>query len=306
MDLINNLSKGLGTGLQENQSTIKNIVIAISTVGGGQVFHNKVFVCPCTNRVIYGLTYMFAPAVILLCLGVLINNTTWRLVTGCCRIHSVKDKWQKGRRVGQIVVKACLAPSAWIFISLLKGEFYGCGQSTVPCQNANDKVVVSNEDKAISQMFGWILAVVGVLIIILTYCLSRSFGRFTYAQRQYAMFYSAAEKQLFEIKAKELAKKEADINTEKFFDQQVIAPAPLLTNDEWRDMQNAWDTVTVIGSCRGGGRGYTPLYHWAKFGSDGECVEPASTLSSTSLKGETVELLKSECHNVPVYDSTKR
>ncbi|XP_077865194.1 calcium homeostasis modulator protein 5-like [Saccoglossus kowalevskii] len=289
MDQLKYISKKMGNIVTENNTTLTNILIALTTVGSEEIFQVTVFSCPCTNRSLYGFMFIFSPAFFLLCLGILINNRTWEIVNGCCRIKALCGGHATGQRclhLCQMVAKSCLAPSVWIFVSFMDGKYYACAKSIAPCDVPDTVVLLSNQDKAVSHVIGWVFAVVCVVIVVLSYCLNRCFDRFTYAQRRYAIFYNEEENEMFDIRAKDLAKKEVDMNTKKFFSQDILESEPPLTDDVWRDVKKAWDSITIIDSRYGEKRGYTPLYHWAKFEAGEEPDKETPQMEMTSILPE--------------------
>lgn len=111
--------------------------VSLLTVGLEQIFSSVVFKCPCSSasgNMLYGFSFLLAPAFILLLLGYMVNAQTWLLVTGKC---SQEKHLQHGAgracpclcQLLQMTAKASVAPVTWIAVALLGGNFYECAAS---------------------------------------------------------------------------------------------------------------------------------------------------------------------------------
>ena len=62
-------------------------VLVVLTVGVEEFASFVVFECPCNRNLnrLYGLTYLFAPAVILFFIALVNQKMFWRLITGSCK-----------------------------------------------------------------------------------------------------------------------------------------------------------------------------------------------------------------------------
>lgn len=68
------------------KSNIGYGVMAIATIGGERIFALLSFQCPCnvTQNMVYGLTYLLGPALVLFTVSLFLSTRLWRLYTGCC------------------------------------------------------------------------------------------------------------------------------------------------------------------------------------------------------------------------------
>ena len=62
-------------------------VLVVLTVGVEEFASFVVFECPCNRKLnrLYGLTYLFAPAIILFFITLVNQKMFWRLITGSCK-----------------------------------------------------------------------------------------------------------------------------------------------------------------------------------------------------------------------------
>lgn len=68
------------------KSTIGYGFMAIATIGSERLFSLFSFQCPCNRQqnFMYGLLYLFGPAVVLFSVGLFLSTRLWKLYTGCC------------------------------------------------------------------------------------------------------------------------------------------------------------------------------------------------------------------------------
>lgn len=125
------------------KATIGYSFMALLTIGGERVFSMVSFQCPCNHdqNFAYGLTFLLAPAAVLLILGLFFSSRLWRLYTGCC-LNTTKlcprgNCFNCLRVFLSILSGACVAPIMWLSVALLNGTFYECAISGL-----DDNVVV--------------------------------------------------------------------------------------------------------------------------------------------------------------------
>jgi len=109
-------------------------LIALVTAGGERIFSITVFSCPCSYwSFAYGCVFLMVPALALLLLGYLLNQKTWRLMTGMCLQKAklrVRRKFQARWWVFlQISTTALVAPCSWVGVALLHGDFFECAMT---------------------------------------------------------------------------------------------------------------------------------------------------------------------------------
>lgn len=107
--------------------------VALLTAGGEQIFSTAVFKCPCNDlNFLYGMVSLLVPALALLLLGLILSKRAWKLCTGMCHRRSRRNLcyWRKLLAIGitlcQISSTALVAPSSWIAVALLGGNYFEC------------------------------------------------------------------------------------------------------------------------------------------------------------------------------------
>lgn len=115
--------------IANKQTNLRFGLLTLLTAGGEKIFSSAVFKCPCNElNFIYGMVFLLVPALALLLLGYILNKKTWKLMTGLCRSHLCHCKTLCTAVVVffQIGTVALVAPSTWIAVALLNGEYYQC------------------------------------------------------------------------------------------------------------------------------------------------------------------------------------
>lgn len=111
---------------------IFNGFIALGTVASQTAYNIFAFECPCSSQrnYLYGLAAIGVPALALFLIGIMMNRSTWDLVSECrvrrCRKFSMASGFSL---IGSIAGRAAVAPVTWSVLSLLRGEAYLCALS---------------------------------------------------------------------------------------------------------------------------------------------------------------------------------
>nr|XP_033468771.1 calcium homeostasis modulator protein 2-like isoform X3 [Epinephelus lanceolatus] len=111
---------------------IFNGLIALGTVAGQTAYSVFAFDCPCSSgrNYCYGLAAIGAPALAFFLIGIMMNKSTWDLVSECrlrnCRKLSGAASFAL---LGTIIGRAVVAPLTWTVLSLLRGKAYTCALS---------------------------------------------------------------------------------------------------------------------------------------------------------------------------------
>lgn len=111
---------------------IFNGLIALGTVASQTMYNVFAFHCPCSSgrNYRYGLAAIGVPALAFFLIGIMMNQSTWDLVSECrlrkCRKLSGAAAFAL---MGTIIGRAAVAPVTWVVFSLLQGEAYTCALS---------------------------------------------------------------------------------------------------------------------------------------------------------------------------------
>ncbi|CAJ1061517.1 calcium homeostasis modulator protein 6 [Xyrichtys novacula] len=247
-----------------SQTDIWAAVVALLTAGAEHVFSLVVFRCPCSPDLnfVYGLSFLLVPALALLLLGYILNKKTWILLTGTCRIWSCD--WVTANMTALLYISnfALVAPSSWIAVALLSGNYFECAMAGTNvsssygshlCEDTSDVEQcqrelfrfpcgkgsgVSEADrnqvmlilKAHSQILGWLLIASIMLFNLLLICLGRCTSPISYLQLKFWRTYTKEENSLLNSRIVEHARKLAGRNLNSFFTDTPLKPfrSPLL------------------------------------------------------------------------------
>ncbi|KAE8280283.1 Calcium homeostasis modulator protein 2 Protein FAM26B [Larimichthys crocea] len=147
---------------------IFNGLIALGTVASQTAYSVFAFNCPCSSgkNYRYGLAAIGVPALVFFLVGVMMNNSTWDLVSECrlrqCRKLSGAAAFAV---LGNIVGRAVVAPLTWVVISLLQGQAYTCALRSVPKELQGFWAEIERQLKYQSQLIGWLL-VAGMSLMV--------------------------------------------------------------------------------------------------------------------------------------------
>ncbi|XP_049627322.1 calcium homeostasis modulator protein 5 [Suncus etruscus] len=250
-----------------NQKTVIGYsFMALLTVGSERLFSLVAFKCPCsTDNVTYGLVFLFAPAWVLLILGLFVNNGSWKLFTGCCvnpkKIFPSGHSYRFFYVLGQIILSSLVAPMMWLSVALLNGTFYECAMSGtkserllgIICKNKPKECweelykiscgktsMTSLDDEELkrtlqaqSQILGWFLICVASFFSLFTTCYARCRSKVSYLQMSFWKTYAQKEKELLENKFLDYANKLSERNLKSFFENKRPDVFPLPTFAAW-------------------------------------------------------------------------
>nr|XP_046258899.1 calcium homeostasis modulator protein 2-like isoform X2 [Scatophagus argus] len=226
---------------------IFNGLIALGTVAGQTAYNVFAFNCPCSagRNYRYGLAAIGVPALAFFLVGIMMNKSTWDLVSECrlrkCRKLSGAAAFAL---LGTIIGRAVVAPLTWTVISLLRGQAYTCALSEFvdcstlkgfpqdqgsevmakfPCQESVPVELqgfwpeIERQLKYESQLIGWLLVAGMSLMVFLMLCMKRCTSPLGYIQEDYWSQYRSSEKTLFERTAAVHARLLAAENIKSFF-----------------------------------------------------------------------------------------
>ncbi|XP_068087437.1 calcium homeostasis modulator protein 4 [Hyperolius riggenbachi] len=244
--------------LKSKESIIFNALIALLTVGGQQLFSFFAFSCPCSpvENLRYGLAFLGVPALILLIVGFVINDNTWRLFTGNTYDVSLQERSRQNLQMkyklicfvlGNIVGRALVAPITWLAVTLLNGTYYSCAVSEYanverydifknmstdmkrrtlaqfPCPQLVQSNFTRIREEVLltlkyhSQVSGWLLIACVAVIFFLVLCVARCCSPLVYLHLRYWTSYVNNEQTVFEQAMDQHSKIYATENIKKFF-----------------------------------------------------------------------------------------
>ncbi|KAM4771693.1 calcium homeostasis modulator protein 4 [Rhinophrynus dorsalis] len=244
--------------LKSKESIIFNALVALLTVGGQQLFSFFAFSCPCgtSKNLNYGLAFLGVPALVLLIVGFVFNDNTWRLFTGTSHGSSLQERSRQSITMkyklicfvlGNIIGRAVVAPITWLAVTLLNGSYYVCALSEYARVNEYDvfKPLSLDERRRIlaqfpcadlvpqnftkvrsevllelkyqSQVAGWLLIAAVTVAVFIIMCIARCCSPLTFLHLRYWTSYVNNEQILFEQAADEHSKIYALENIKKFF-----------------------------------------------------------------------------------------
>ena len=216
--------------------------MAAITIGLEELFESVMFNCPCEGNFAYGLAFLWAPALLLLLPGILLDKTLWR------KYPRVKDKAKKDKTklfrcyfktmftTLDVFIRASIAPVAWLVLSFLQQQYYTCAYFGPPIDrvgtvtNATDKCQfklgarskeLEEHYQTRSQIAGWSLMLVAMSVLFSSICFRRCVKRGKHLRIPSLEYYRHVEAkealEQFHTKAKELAKQSATRHIQLLF-----------------------------------------------------------------------------------------
>ncbi|XP_052606612.1 calcium homeostasis modulator protein 6 [Peromyscus californicus insignis] len=230
----------------KHRSALGYGLVTLLTAGGEKIFSEVVFQCPCsaTWNLPYGLVFLLVPALALFVLGYALSARTWRLLTGCCSgsRSTSSSSWSHSAFVcARLTAGATVPAVTWVAVALLGGSFYQCAVSGSTymakrlCQGRDDSCVdklplvpcnkqeaemqdILSQLKAQSQVLGWVLIAVVIVLLLAVKSVTRCFSPVSYLQLQFWEIYTEKEGQILQKAASENATQLAQENVRCFFE----------------------------------------------------------------------------------------
>ena len=229
---MNNVLPTLMTLLRKSRRHLVYGSIAALTVGLEGFFGSIVFNCPCKGHFAYGLAFLWAPALFLFLAGILLDRNLWRR-------RPRRDQERKRKAFARryfkgliwtlnVLVRASIAPVAWLVFSFLQQQYYTCAYFGPPL---GSEVIMWNKThecnfhvaprtklleesfKTRSQVAGWSLMLIAMSVFFTSACIRRCIQKERHLQIPSLEYYHHVEAKAalenFHAKAKELAKREA-------------------------------------------------------------------------------------------------
>ncbi|XP_039972763.1 calcium homeostasis modulator protein 6-like [Xiphias gladius] len=255
-------------------------LVALLTAGGEQIFSSTMFRCPCNEmNFLYGMVFLLVPALALLLLGYILSMKTWKVLTGLCQHRAKLCRWRRltanGMVLFQISTMALVAPSSWIAVALLNGNYYECLMTGTnvsaynkhlcgdkdsqaqcvkellrfPCGRDSSVPQADREDvlltlRAQSQIMGWLLIAATMLSNLLLICLARCTSPISYLQLKFWKAYAQEESNLIDSYTAKHAKELAERNLKSFFNQTPPETITTPSNKDWEKISSLYKFST--------------------------------------------------------------
>ncbi|NWR02237.1 CAHM6 protein, partial [Paradoxornis webbianus] len=255
-----------------HQTILGCSTVSLLTVASEQIFSSVAFKCPCNSKnMLYGSSFLLAPAFVLFLLGFMVNPSTWRLLTGKC---SPENHVQCRRRRTcacfcqlwvPMIAKASVAPLTWIAVALLGANYYECAASGTSlmesfyckgngtdCQNQLLKVPcdeelsakISSERLSLhaqSQLIGWFLIASIMAGVLIFTCVRHCYSPVSDLQHGSFKTNSKKEEELVEPKPKQHATKLAERKKNRCFEETDSSTFSTPKNEDWQKI-SIWCT----------------------------------------------------------------
>ncbi|XP_061145749.1 calcium homeostasis modulator protein 6 isoform X2 [Syngnathus typhle] len=120
-------------------------LISLLTAGGEQIFSLVLFKCPCNElNFLYGMVFLLVPALALLLLAYILSRKMWKMMTGFCQPGTYASCCKRMshclRIIFQISTTALVAPSSWIAVALLNGNYFECAMTGVNVSDYSERL----------------------------------------------------------------------------------------------------------------------------------------------------------------------
>ncbi|XP_072822405.1 calcium homeostasis modulator protein 6 [Vicugna pacos] len=253
----------------KHHSTLGYCLVTLLTAGCERIFSTAVFQCPCsaTWNLPYGLVFLLVPALALFLLSYVLSSRTWRLLTGCCApgARTACGAGLRGTLVcAQLSAAAAVAPLTWVAVALLGGAFYECAASgspvlarrlclgrdpdcavqlpLVPCQQAKapDVQDLRKELIAQSQVTGWVLIAVVIIVLLICTSVSRCLSPVSFLQLKFWKIYVEQEQEIFKAQATEHATELARENIKCFFECSHPKECNIPSIKDWQQISSLY------------------------------------------------------------------
>ncbi|XP_044062475.1 calcium homeostasis modulator protein 6 [Siniperca chuatsi] len=247
-------------------------LVALLTAGGEQIFSSVVFSCPCNElNFLYGMVFLLVPALALLLLGYILSKKTWKLLTGLCQRRAKLCRWRRLAAFVNISITALVAPSSWIAVALLNGNYYECAMTGTnvstyikllcgdknslvhcqkelyrfPCGTGSSVPQADIKDvlltlRAQSQILGWLLITSVMLSNLLLICVARCTSPISYLQLKFWRAYAQEESNMIDSYSAKHAKELAERNLKSFFNQTLPENIITPSNKDWEKISSLY------------------------------------------------------------------
>ena len=220
---------GFKETLQKVALPLQNAGLTGVVLGLKQLVNKIVFNCPQHYYQMYSLMFMFAPAVLLFCLALMVSRNFWKMAAGCCLLRRRQRRviWQQSRKY---VILSIVPPTAWILFALFDTEYYTCAKlgskkirlnNTAPFQQPAllaeyETAKIESRMIAIFLLTG--IVFVGTVLISIERCCTRPDTGIS-NDEEYTFYLAEEQIKLFNSKLEPLAKEQAKVEVEALFER---------------------------------------------------------------------------------------
>jgi hypothetical protein len=225
--LLENYNKVKGIA-KASDTPIKTFLVSALMYVAKKISKDNLFSCPVQDHLVYGSLFIYGPAVMLLCISLLISESFWNLsVSGCCcRRH--RGVWWRSRKS---VYLALLPSLVWLILVFGDGHYYVCaklGSIESAKAEANDPVaLIAVEIKfsnalSQSQIVAWVLilslVVMATIVMSVDRCTSKLGSRIIKKEEfdEIEAFYAM---ELFNERIKPMAEAQAKASVDRLFEE---------------------------------------------------------------------------------------
>lgn len=231
------LSQKVSDGLSSIKDSIKKVQLPLKkgALSGGVVvmklgLSKLAFQCPEKNYRVYSMLFIIAPAVLLLCLALMLSKPFWHLTVGSCFLprRFRQSIWRRYRRS----LYLCLfAPIFWLLFVYVQADYYVCYKLGAVEQRYNEtsnpleKSMILLEIESIeteSHMITIVMVVVVALLATIGITLDRCCTKVDKTitdEEEYAFYLAEEQIKLFNAKLEPLAKQQAKQEVEELFEK---------------------------------------------------------------------------------------
>lgn len=181
---MENVLDAFGQRCKHSKKTIQNCVILLITYGLEEFIRTQLFRCPCSNFFMYSVVVTVGPTLFLLGVSVMISGSFWKSFMETGKRQHCKERCNYRMKSLTSLLQPLLAPTAYVTIVFLQGEFFVCSRNGGPhvvCysqvedadlfQESNEKNILKAQ--AQSQILGFGILVAAIVFSLGLVCIRR-------------------------------------------------------------------------------------------------------------------------------------
>ena len=240
-------------------------------MGVEEIVEEVVFNCPCQRHFAYGQAFLWGPAFLLFFPGILLDKTSWPR-TGPRKNNVGKARSKLVLRYLKLLfatfhamTRASIAPVAWLVLSFLQQKYYTCAHFGPPddristTTNATDrchfKLGIRSKEmeesyKTRSQIAGWTLLLVFMLVLFTSVCIRRCVEKGRYLRIPSPEYYNHVEAkealEQYHAIAKELKKERVKQGIHNLFEEVLSEDVDSRLKDVGALIQERYHQFFVI------------------------------------------------------------